>query len=83
MPKAVETLNIFFKSEVTFDFFLSKKPVIQGPPPTNGRIDPSDTMLRGLLCWGREGSGKGAGVFCGGGLSLRGMGSKPPLEGLP
>jgi TPR repeat protein len=33
-------------------------------------------MLRGLLRWGRKGSGKGIGVFCRVGLSLRGMGSE-------
>ena len=35
-------------------------------------------MLRGLLRWGREGTGKGAWVLCRVGLSLRGMGSEPP-----
>ena len=37
--------------------------------------DLSDTMLRGLLRWGQEGSGKGAWVFHRVGLSLRGNGS--------
>jgi len=37
------------------------------------RQDLSVTMLRGLLRWGREGSGKGAWVIHRGGLSLRGM----------
>ena len=40
-------------------------------------------MLRGLLRWGREGSGKGAWVLCRVGLSLPGNGSGSPLEVLP
>jgi len=46
-------------------------------------IDLSDTMLRGLLRWVREGQGKHAGVFRRVGLSLRGMGFGSPLKGLP
>ena len=40
-------------------------------------------MLRGLLRWCEEGSGKGIWVMCRVGVSLRGMGSGSPLEGLP
>jgi hypothetical protein len=40
--------------------------------------DLSDTMLRGLLRWGREGSEEGARVLHRVGLSLRGIGSGLP-----
>ena len=40
-------------------------------------------MLRGLFALGEEGAGKGVGAIHRVGLSLQGMGSGPPLEGLP
>ena len=51
------------------------------PPPT--LKDLSDTMLRGLLRRGREGSGKGARVIHRMHLNLRSNELEPPLDVLP